>query len=165
MKNNTILYVLLIFLIVVNGFFLYNYIGSVNDTRPNEPQRNNEIIVKELDFNAEQLKEFKERSKGHHKTIMRLSDDVRALKDQLFGTLSNDSISEKTIDSITALICVKETEKEKEIFYHFRMIQDISNEKQKEKFQRILMDALRQGESANRPPPPNGEEGHRPPPR
>lgn len=139
--------------------------GKNNDNRPSQSQRDKNIIVKELGFNTEQLKQFNEKSKGHHETIMRLSDDVRELKDKMFGTLSNDSINKKTIDSITSLICEKETEKEKEIFYHFKMIQDISNDKQKEKFKRILMDALRQGENANRPPPPNGDEGHRPPPR
>jgi hypothetical protein len=76
--------------------------------------------------------------------------------------LSQDSINETAIDSISSLICKKETEKEKEIFNHFRMIRDIANDKQKEKFESILMDALRQGDSGNRPPPPNGD--HRPPP-
>ena len=47
---------------------------------------------------------------------------------------------------------------------HFKMIQNIATDKQKEKFKTILMDALRQGDQGNRPPP-NGEDGRRPPPR
>ncbi len=165
MKKNTILYILLIFLIVVNGFFLFNYMGKPNDNIPNKSKRNRDFIVKELGFNKTQLAQFRENSKGHHETIMRLSDDIKELKDSLFETLSDDSINEATIDSISTLVCAKETEKEKETFYHFKMIRDIANDKQKEKFKSILMDALRQGDKGNRPPPLNREEGHRPPPR
>ncbi|WP_179334466.1 hypothetical protein [Winogradskyella costae] len=165
MKKNTILYVLLVFLIVVNGFFLYNYMGLSAKDRPKQQHGDKDFIVKELNFNAAQLKEFNQKSKGHHQTMIKLSDEVKELKDYLFSTLSDDTVSTRTIDSITSLVCEKETAKEKEMFYHFKMIQDISNEKQKKKFKNILFDALRQGDNANRPPPPNMEEGHRPPPR
>ncbi|WP_407556829.1 hypothetical protein [Winogradskyella sp. 4-2091] len=164
MKKNTILYVLLIFLIVVNGFFLFNYIGKGHDEGPRESQQNKEFIIEELGFDASQIKQFREKSKGHHKTMMQMSDDVRKLKDQLFGTLSNDIVSEAKIDSISNLICEKEKEKEKEIFYHFKMIRDIANEEQREKFNNLLLDALRKGDRGNRPPPRDGIEEHRPPP-
>ncbi|WP_405576747.1 proline-rich domain-containing protein [Winogradskyella sp. Asnod2-B02-A] len=165
MKKNTILYILVAFLIVVNGFFLFNYMSKSNDNAIKGPQDNKDFIVKELGFNKTQLAEFKQRSEGHFKTMMSLSDDIKELKDNLFGTLSNEAVNETAIDSISALICEKETKKEKEIYYHFRMIREIANDKQKEKFESILLDALRQGDQGNRPPPPNGEEGHRPPPR
>ncbi|SDR95503.1 hypothetical protein [Winogradskyella sediminis] len=165
MKKNAILYILLVFLIVVNGFFLYNYMGLSRNDRPKGQQRDKDFIVKELNFNAAQLEEFNEKNKGHHQTIKNLSDEVKVLKDYLFSMLSNDSINPKIIDSITSLVCEKETAKEKETFYHFKMIHNISNEKQKEKFKSILFDALRQGDNANRPLPPNMTEGHRPPPR
>ncbi|NRD19731.1 hypothetical protein HNV08_06695 [Winogradskyella eckloniae] len=164
MKKNTILYILLVFLIAVNGFFLFNHIGYEPTNDPKKSQQNKEFIVEELGFNASQTKEFKEKSKGHHKTMMRLTDDVRKLKDELFGTLSDETINEATIDSISNLICEIEKEKEKEIFYHFKMIRDIANAEQREKFNTILLDALRQGDRGNRPPPQDGAEGHRPPP-
>ncbi len=164
MKKNLILYILLVFLIAANVFFLYLYMGKSNDSMPSMPERNKNFIVKELGFNASQLEQFKENSKGHFKTMMGLSNDIKELKDNLFGTLSDDSVNEAAIDSISALICEKETEKEKEIYYHFRMIRDIANDKQKEKFEGILLDALRQGDQGNRPPPPNGQDDQRPRP-
>jgi hypothetical protein len=165
MKKNVILYVLLVFLIVVNGFFLFNYIGNTSGNNINEPQRNRNFIVKELGFNKAQLEEFKEKSEGHHKTMIRLSDEVKELKDVLFSKLSDDFVDESVIDSISSLICEKEKVKEKEVFYHFKMIQELSNDTQKEKFKTIIMDALRQDEQGQRPPPPRDGEGHRPPPR
>jgi len=163
MKKNVILYVLLVFLIVVNGFFLFNYIGNNNARNINEPQRNRNFIVKELGFNKTQLDQFREKSKGHHISMMRLSDEIKDLKDELFGKLSDDFVDESVIDSISSLICEKEKIKEKEVFYHFKMIQELSNDTQKEKFKTIIMDALRQDDTGQRPPPRDGE-GHRPPP-
>lgn len=163
MKKNTFLYILLGFLIIVNGFFLYHYI-VIGNVRPDRTERDKDFIVKELEFNEDQLEEFNRISEIHHHKMMRFSDDVRYLKDELFGAISDETVNEKAIDSISALICEKETAKEKEIFYHFRMIQDIAKGEQKEKFKSILMDALRQGDDGNRPPP-RGEEGHIPPSR
>lgn len=163
MKKNTFLYILLVFLIAVNGFFLFNYMGIHNNDRPEGSQRDKNFIVKELGFNAKQLEAFNKKSEGHHETMMGLSAEIRVLKDKLFSTLTDDTVKVATIDSISSLICDKETQKEKEIFYHFRMIHDVANDKQKEKFKTILMDALRQGDQGNRPPP-NGADGHRPPP-
>lgn len=163
MKKNTILYILLIFLIVVNAFFLFNYMGKSNAENPKKSQRDRDFIVKELGFNEEQIAQFKENSKGHHEEIMSFSNDIKNLKDQLFNELSNDSIKKEILDSITSLIGEKEEKKQQEIFSHFKMIQELSNDKQKEKFKTIIMHALRGGERGNRPPP-NRRDGRRPPP-
>ncbi|WP_299123766.1 hypothetical protein [uncultured Winogradskyella sp.] len=163
MKKNTILYILIIFLIVANGFFLFNYMGKSNSNRPNRHQGNKDFIVKELGFSNIQLEQVKDRSKEHHEKMRRLSDDIKALKDNLFSKLTDVGVNKVDIDSITSLIGAKQTEKEKEIFNHFKMIQDIANEEQKEKFKKILIDALQRGDVGNKPPP-NGPDGHRPPP-
>ena len=165
MKKNIFLYILIGFLIIVNGFFLFNYMGKSNDTKPQDPQRNRDFIVKELGFNKTQLEQFREHSEDHHETMMQLSEEIRNLKDNLFYKLTDDSMNDATLDSISSLICEIEKQKDKEVFTHFKMIQDLSNPKQKEKFKTILKDALRQGDQGNRPPPPNGKEGQRPPPR
>jgi protein CpxP len=163
MKKNTILYILLIFLIIVNGVFLFNYLGKDQGESPRGRQTPSDFIVKELEFNKTQLAQFRENSKGHHEAIRGFSDDIKSLKDVLFGKLSDDSINDATLDSVTALIGEKEMQKEREVFSHFKMIQELSNNKQKEKFKNIIKDALHRGDRGNRPPPP--EEGHRPPPR
>ena len=139
--------------------------GNNNSKNQREPQKDRDFIVKELGFDKSQLEQFREKSEGHHETMMRLSDDIRNLKDNLFDKLTDNSINDVTLDSISSLICEKEKQKDKEVFSHFKMIQDLSNVKQKEKFKIILKDALRRGDQGNRPPPHGNEEGHRPPPR
>ena len=139
--------------------------GKSNDTKPQDPQRNRDFIVKELGFNKTQLEQFREHSEDHHETMMQLSEEIRNLKDNLFDKLTDDSMNDATLDSISSLICEIEKQKDKEVFTHFKMIQDLCNDKQKEKFKIILKDALRQGDQGNRPPLRREGEGHRPPPR
>ncbi|MGJ8550244.1 hypothetical protein [Winogradskyella wichelsiae] len=139
--------------------------GNQIDFKPKEPRGNKDFIVEQLGFNDKQLTAFKEKSKGHHKIIIGLSDDVRVLKDQLFEKLSEKNVSESSIDSIASLISLKEKEKAKEVFYHFRMIQELSNDEQKEKFKMLIVNALRQGDQGRMPPPQRDGEGHMPPPR
>ena len=85
MKKNNILYILVAFLIVVNGFFLFNYMSESNENTSKGPQGNRDFIVKELGFNKAQLAQFKENSQGHHQIMMRLSDEIKGLKDELFS--------------------------------------------------------------------------------
>lgn len=164
MKKNLVLYVLLVFLIAVNSFFLFNYIGKNSNNGQKGTKGPGNFIVKELGFNEAQTEQFREESQGHHEAMMNMSDDIRGLKDELFGNLSNDSVKDSTIDSITSLIGEKQKVKEVEAFYHFKMIREICNDKQKEKFKNIIKDALhRGGLRGQMPPPPEGAGKHRPP--
>ena len=97
--------------------------------------------------------------------------------EKLGKIVSDANIAEKVVDSITTLIAQREKEKETEVFYHFKSIQEICNEKQKEKFKDMINDAIRPGGLRDQGPPPeggaNGQRrphpegpyGHRPPPK
>jgi protein CpxP len=164
MKKNLVLYVLLVFLIAVNSFFLFNYIGKNSNNGQKGTKGPGNFIVKELGFNEAQTEQFREKSQGHHEAMMNMSDDIKGLKDELFGNLSNDSVKDSTIDSITSLIGEKQKVKEVEAFYHFKMIREICNDKQKEKFKNIIKDGLHRGGLGGQMlPPPEGAERHRPP--
>lgn len=174
MKKNIILYVLLIFLVIVNGFFLYNSIGQPDARGENGRQDPMSFIVKQLNFDDVQLEKMDLINEKHHSKMKRISDDLRDLKDSLFTKLSDKELNDETVDSITSLIGEKQKEREKEVFYHFKSIQDICSEKQIKKFETIIKDALRKGDDdgqmSRRPEGPNGErppnrEGHQPPPR
>ncbi|MEC3908341.1 hypothetical protein VOI54_15025 [Tamlana sp. 2201CG12-4] len=162
MKKHSLLYILLIFLVIVNVFFLYNYLGNGNN-RSKGPQPPGDFLVKELGFSASQLEEFRGINQKHHHRMRSISEDIRELKDALFNGLSDVTDNEFVIDSITTLIGKKEKEKDLETFNHFRHIQELCNEKQKEKFNDIVKDALRKGIREQRPPHER-HDGHRPPP-
>ncbi|WP_308993038.1 hypothetical protein QLS71_011130 [Mariniflexile litorale] len=155
MKKNILLYVLLFFLIIVNGFFLYNYLGKPDVKKEGKDPMS--FVIKQLNFDDEQLQEMQFLNKKHHKKMMRINDGVKELKDALFNRLSDIDVDEKVVDSITALIGLKEKELDKEAFYHFRSIQELCNDKQKEKFKSIIKDALHKGrEQGDRPAPREG---------
>ncbi|CAH8290773.1 hypothetical protein EV196_107137 [Mariniflexile fucanivorans] len=172
MKKNLILYILLVFLVVVNGFFLYNYlfptvskinnIGKVNGS----PET---FIVKALGFDDEQMKQFEEINNGHHESMVKSSEETKVLKDQLGRLIIKENVSDTEIDSILNLLGKKEVAHEKLMFNHLRAIRNICTENQKERFEQIIRDALRggpkgMGQGEGGPPPPEGmPEGGLPP--
>jgi len=152
MTKNTILYVLLAFLIIANGFFLYDYLGKPDRNGPrNNPQQ---FIVKELNFNADQMQEFKGIGKNHRERMIQLNQEQKQLKDQLFSKISENNINPLEIERISSLIGENNKNKDLEVFNHFRAIQGICNDPQKQKFKKIVMDALHKGPAPRRGGPP-----------
>ena len=159
MKKNTLLYIILLVLIIMNGFFLYNYLGKPVNNRPMKQTGNpSEFIAKKLRFNDSQLEKLHTLDEVHREKMMRTEDAIKELKDVLFGNLSNETVKSSTIDSLTTLIGIREKEKDMNVFNHFREIQNICDENQKKRLEKILKDALR-------PPGQPGREGEPPPPR
>ena len=152
MKKNLPLYIMLVFLIVVNGFFMYRCMGDTPNKKPRKQQKTSDFIIEELGFSYEQLEQFKVSNQDHNTVMRQLSEDIRDLKDELFNKLSNKSVDEKLIDSLTSLLGKKEKEKRTNVFYHFKEIQNICDSKQKEKFEKIIKEALHDGGKNNSPP-------------
>lgn len=161
MNKNILLYILLVFLIVVNGFFLFNYLGNSAD-KPNEMERKRpmDFIVEVLEFDDNQIEQFEKLNEEHHQSMIKYTEDTKNLKDELFTLITADDVSNTKIDSIIGLLGVKEQEREKSIFYNLRGIQSICNDKQKANFEKIIKDALRKsgnGGPRGGGPPPNRE--------
>lgn len=61
MKKNTIIYSLLVFLVIMNMFFLYNYMFKPTNINERRQQNNKDFIVSELGFSEEQKAEFRKK--------------------------------------------------------------------------------------------------------
>ena len=164
MKKNLPLYILLIFLIIVNGFFLFNYLGRPNFEKDNPSKDPASFLTAQLGFSELQIKEIELINKKQHQNMMAINNDVRRLKDELFSKLSSETINDQVVDSITTLIGLKQKEMDKMAFYHFRSIQEVCNDTQKEKFKKIIKDALHRGVNGRNAAPLNREERDGPPP-
>lgn len=151
MKKNLPIYILLAFLLVVNGFFLYTHFNGSKKKKPRPPR---DFIANQLNFNDEQRKQFDVLEDAHRKQMRVLSDELRELKDAFFNKISDSTISEKEIDSLGSLIAIKEKSKDMEVFKHLRKIREICNEEQREKFSTIVKDARKRGRKRHRRPPP-----------
>ncbi|MEO9893900.1 hypothetical protein [Aurantibacter sp.] len=167
MKKNLLLYILLGFLIIMNGFFLVRHFGNIGNKRPDNIRPSN-FIAKELQFDEKQMKQFKKLNTEHRKEIRILLDDIRKSKDDMFGLLTAQNVSDQLIDSITTIVANKNKKKEIATFKFFRAVNEICNEEQTERFSLILKDALHQRGPDNQDgPPPGGrgpESGPPPPP-
>lgn len=164
MKKNTILYILLFFLIIVNGFFLYNYLGNGDVVKEGRRENPMNFIVKQLNFDDAQMELMEALNKKHHNRMMHINERTRNLKDALFSKISDDAVAGKYVDSITRLIGQKEAELDREAFGHFRKIEEICTDKQKEKFKSIIEEAIGKGERKRNGPPQEKGEGRRSPP-
>jgi len=153
MKKHTILYLLLVVLILMNGFFLYNYLVRPEQKGPREAGN---FIAKELNFNENQLQQFNALEEKHFEAMRFISEDVKSLKDELFLKITASDINETTVDSLIALISEKEQLKEKELFNHLRAMYELCDEQQKECFSLIIKKARRvdnQGPKGPKGPP------------
>lgn len=180
MKKNLPLYILLIFLIVVNAFFLYNYLGNGSE-KPKEFGKNEQpkkgmnrsehFLVNELKLDDIQKEKYRALTKANRISMREVQGDIRELKNALFNGLSEASFENSAIDSIAGLIGEKEKEKDILTFRHFKEVQKLCNKQQKEKFSKIINHAIRiEGKprggrpDGNRPNRPDGPRGNRPPP-
>ncbi len=167
MKKNLLLYIILIFLIVVNGFFLYKQFGT---SEKRGPQRSNSanFISEQLQFDATQLEKFEELHGTHREKINTILRDIRASKDMLFDKASDKSVDSLEIEGLTTQIAKMEKAKGLETFRYFNAISRICNENQRERFRQIVKDGLRlqSPRNGNRPPGAPGRERRPPnPPR
>ncbi|WP_452223369.1 Spy/CpxP family protein refolding chaperone [Lacinutrix chionoecetis] len=153
MKKNTVLYILLAVLIIMNGFFLFNYLGRPQQKGPRE---SGNFIAKELKLNEAQIEQFKLLEDKHHKAMKAINNNIKSDKDALFNNITAPSMSHKTVDSLIESITNKESIREKEMFSRLRSLYELCNDEQKERFSEILKNA-RQFDN-RRPKKPRREE-------
>lgn len=165
MKKNLLLYILLAFLVLMNGFFLFKHFRASDDKSPKRLDPEN-FIAKQLDLDATQLQQFKKIDDAHRVKTKFILDDIKGAKDELFDKLFDETMNDSVIDALVTQIANKEKAKELQTFHFFRSLNQICTESQKERFKRILKNGLRrQG-----PPPgrngPTGRpgDGNGPPP-
>ncbi len=148
MKRNVLLFVLLIFLMVMNGVLLYLVMQKPD--RKIQPPKS--FISERLDFNKEQLTEFSKYEREHRQKMRYIEERSRELKEILFSNIGSEESKEMKIDSIGALIGTLEKEREIEVFDHFRQIESICDEDQKQQLKRILNGAFGPRRPDGRPP-------------
>ncbi|QHI38869.1 hypothetical protein IMCC3317_42690 [Kordia antarctica] len=141
MKKNTLIYILLAFLVLMNGFFMVKIFGDSHPPNHNPGM----FIAKELQFDEAQMNDFTKMNKTHHETMREISREVKELKDQLFDKLSETTVNETEINDITKRIGEKERQKDLKTFYHFKEVQKICTDEQRSKFNSIIQDALHRG--------------------
>jgi len=147
MKKNRILYALIIVLAIANIFFLVNHFGHSKRKKTKSP---GDFVAKELKFDASQMEKFKILNDLHEVEMKSVSQKIKKLKGGLFTKISEDNVPQKTIDSITGLIGDYETQRDVQTYHHFRAIQELCTQEQKEQFNTIVKKALKKAAKRKR---------------
>jgi mevalonate kinase len=160
------LYVIVGILLLINvatlGFIWYTSfeLRVEPPLNPPRPDSSNSFLADELGFTGEQSQKFEALKKEHHQGVEKIMQQTKDLKDQLFDCI-------KTGDDTKAKeIATKLSDNNKSIelltYEHFKEVRKICNDKQKEKFDKILVELVR-GLEAQSPPPMRPPRGNRPP--
>ena len=149
MKKQLPLYILLAFLLIMNGFFLVTYFRDSKPPHHKGPEGPNTFLAKELNFEGEQLEQFKDLEHEHVRTMKAISEDIRDYKRALFDNITNNNANAELIDSISQAIGKLESQKDLEVYEHLRAIYAICDKDQQANFDEIVKKSLHRG-----PPPP-----------
>lgn len=140
MKKNTIVYLLIVFLAIANIFLMVNYLGHPKGKKGGNP---GDFVAKELKFDDSQMQQFKTLNDNHEVEMRAIAGHAKKLKGSLFTKISEENVSSNTIDSIITLIGAYESKRDLKTYKHFREIQEICTDEQKERFNSIVKQALK----------------------
>lgn len=123
----------------------------------NEKKADRNVLIEQLNLSDEQIKKFEESKLSTREKVRNLNDEMRSLKDEYFGNISNNVQDSAMIKSLLEKISEKQKQLESETYNHFRRLRSICDDKQKEKYDKIVMDLIRM-----RPPPGDAPPGEPP---
>lgn len=129
MSKVRLLSVLLVAMVLLNAIL----IGAWLWTKPSPPRINpKNIIIDRLDFDAAQIKIYKELIEDHKSSIKLKADEMKLAKNALFTSLTNADDSSKTrlIEEIGSI----KQEIENIHYMHFRDISNICRPDQRQQF-------------------------------
>ena len=150
-------------LILLNVVLIFILIKKPHQNKEHHPER--DFLTEQLQFSEGQKEKFLLLDEIHKEKMMNITHKIRAQKDILFNSFSDENIN---IDSLANITGSLEAQKELEVFHFFKKVREICSNEQQEKFDKIIKKALKGGGA--RPPrnngnPPPREGGMPPPPR
>ncbi|MCG1035478.1 Spy/CpxP family protein refolding chaperone [Polaribacter sargassicola] len=155
--KSKLLPILLIFLVLLNGFLIFMIIKKPHESKRAFKERT--FLPEQLNFSETQTEQFKKLDKEHRSLMMSLDKTIMSQKDVLFNSFQQENFN---IDSLTNKIGLLEAKKESEVFNFFKKVRTICTEEQAIKIDKLIKQAIRGvgGEGGPR------QEGQRmPPPR
>ena len=125
--------VLLIVLILLNGFLIFMLIKKPHQIPKKRQNRN--FLTEQLQFSKEQKNQFMILDEAHRKTMRGFDKMINQQKDNLFNSFQIENFNK---DSLTTKIGVLEGKKESEIYNFFRKVRTICTQEQVKKFDDII---------------------------
>lgn len=156
MNKVTLLTLLVVVLLIVNGISLYMLFKKHGGRRDGAP--NPRMLFAKLQLDDKQEQQFEELRKVHFKErdLLR-AEDVR-LRKELAAMISKEVTDSLKLDSLTSMLAANRKQFELGIYNHFRQLQLLLKPEQKPKFEQIMNEIIMrqsQGDrrSPGKPPP------------
>ena len=134
MNNSKILRITVIAILAINiaviGYLLFNKDAFFG----NKPPKPRETVIKKLDFDTDQIKQYDVTITKHQNQIKTLDDSIRNTKNELYSRLKENSTEIDTNDSLVNQINSYQKQIEITHYNHFIEIKKICHKEQLEKF-------------------------------
>jgi hypothetical protein len=96
-------------------------------------------IVRRLDFDENQKKEFEIAKKKHFNSVFQIRENIRAIKKEMFEMIKNDNINDSLLHLETKLLAKQIEMNEFETMNHLADIRKIANAEQKQIFDNEIL--------------------------
>ncbi len=166
MNNSKFLKIVIVLLLLIN----LSTISFMWLHRPPKKDAVGDFFSKELQFTAKQREQFEALKREHHEAKEALQEMDKEKHDAYLELLKNPSVDSVTVRNAAAEILKIKEKEELAMFYHFKKVRAICDEKQKQLFDKIIKEAARmmgskQREGQGPPSRMGGGDGPPPPPR
>jgi Spy/CpxP family protein refolding chaperone len=111
-----------------------------------------QIIIEKLAFNPEQAARYEELIKEHQEKVKVLDQEIKATKNALYQTLTEETPTEK--DSLINRMATLQKEIETVHYNHFAAIRKICTPEQMENYKELTSELARFFSPRENPPPP-----------
>ncbi len=161
---NIIVIILLVANIISFGIFWWRQSSSenLNQLPPPRMNKGGDYLTNELKFSATQLNAFEALRNEHRNTVDPIRKEIEQYKNDFFGLVKNDTVSETTISNAWNKVASAENLLDVTTLNHFKAVRKICDSAQKIKFDQIIQESIMR--MRNRPQGPPPPRGHRPPP-
>ena len=153
--------------LVIINLGLVAFLWLKKDEKPLPPQGKDarNFLVRELSMNEQQVKLFDSSRRQHFEKMRQYNEEMRLLKDRLFGLLKEEDSAKKNemVSFLKDRISKIQAAIDLETFDHFSRLRSILNDDQKKQFDVIIQDVLHT--MAPRGGPPSNDHDRQGPPR
>jgi len=114
---------------------------------PPPPQQGGQVfefVTRELNLDSAQQSTYKILRDEHQSQVRPLQDSIGRAKDSFFDLLKQENVSDSLVESASKKIGNLEQQRDVFTFRHFQKLRAICNNEQKNKFDSVIQQALRQ---------------------
>ncbi|MBS1622570.1 MAG: periplasmic heavy metal sensor [Bacteroidetes bacterium] len=110
------------------------------------------LVPQELQFDARQQAQFETLRGEHHAAMQAIGDQDRKLHDELFRSLTTGADTSAYADSLIHRIAMLRIENEQITYKHLAEVRRICSPAQRQKFDKMIADAMAQNARGQGPP-------------